>query len=79
MPVLYEVSAAGEKYKAKDGTEKTKWIRIGTVIQTKSGRMSLKLESIPVNWDGWANLIEPRQDDGQRKPRNAGEDDDLPF
>ncbi len=78
MPVLYEVTAAGEKYTTKDGTEKTKWIRIGSVIQTKSGKMSLKLETIPLGWDGWASLMEPRQDE-PKKARNPGEDDDLPF
>lgn len=78
MPVLYEVTAAGEKYTAKDGSEKTKWIRIGTVIQTKAGRMSLKIESIPVGWDGWASLTEPRQD-APKKSRQPGDDDDLPF
>jgi hypothetical protein len=78
VPVLYEVTAAGEKYTAKDGTEKTKWIKIGSVIQTKNGRMSLKIESIPVGWDGWASLMEPRQDE-PKKARNLGEDDDLPF
>jgi hypothetical protein len=71
------VTAAGEKYQAKDGTEKTKWIRIGSVIQTKSGKMSLKLETIPLNWDGWASLMEPRQDEPKR--REPGMDDDLPF
>jgi hypothetical protein len=77
VPVLYEVTAAGEKYTAKDGTEKTKWIRIGSVIQTKSGKMSLKLETIPLNWDGWASLMEPREE--PKKSREPGMDDDLPF
>jgi len=78
VPVLYEVTAAGEKYTAKDGTEKTKWIKIGSVIQTKSGKMSLKLETIPLNWDGWASLMEPR-DDVPKQRREPGMDDDLPF
>jgi hypothetical protein len=78
VPVLYEVTAAGEKYTAKDGTEKTKWIRIGSVIQTKSGKMSLKLETIPLNWDGWASLMEPRED-APKQRREPGMDDDLPF
>jgi hypothetical protein len=79
MPIVYEVTAAGEKYTAKDGSEKTKWIKIGTVIQTKAGKMSLKIESIPVGWDGWASLMAPRQDDAPKKSRQPGDDDDLPF
>lgn len=77
MPIVYEVTAAGEKYQAKDGTEKTKWIKMGSVIQTKTGKMSLKIESIPVGWDGWASLMEPRQDES--KKTRQSEDDDLPF
>ena len=51
---------------------------MGSVIQTKNGRMTLKIESIPVGWDGWASLMEPKQDE-PKKSRQPGDDDDLPF
>ena len=64
--IRYEISAAIGKY-TKDGEEKTRWSKIGTVMETKSGKLAIKIDTIPVNWDGWASLMEPRQKD------------DLPF
>jgi len=58
----YEVTVTGGKY-MKDGVEKTKYYRIGSVIETKNGLM-LKVDNIPVidgGWSGWAYLNEPRE------------------
>lgn len=66
--VKYEISAAAGTYQ-KDGVEKTRWLKIGTVMETKKGGLAMKLDSIPTGWDGWAMLNEPR-------PK---EKDDLPF
>ena len=68
--VKYELSAAIGTYQ-KDGQEKTRWAKIGTVMETKSGKLAIKIDTIPVNWDGWASLMEPRPKDGFK--------DDLPF
>jgi hypothetical protein len=57
----YEVTVTGGKY-MKDGVEKTKYYRIGSVIDTKNGLM-LKLDNLPIiegGWSGWAYLNEPR-------------------
>lgn len=70
----YEVTVTGGKY-MKDGVEKTKYYRIGSVIETKVGLM-LKIDSIPViegGWNGFAYLNEPR-------PRDAKNQlDDIDF
>lgn len=70
----YEVTVTGGKY-MKDGVEKTKYYRIGSIIETKVGLM-LKIDSIPViegGWNGFAYLNEPR-------PRDAKNQlDDIDF
>jgi len=57
----YEVTVTGGKY-MKDGVEKTKYYRIGSIIDTKNGLM-LKLDNMPIiegGWNGFAYLNEPR-------------------
>ncbi len=48
-------------------------LRIGAVIQGKNGPF-LKINAIPVDWDGVANLFVPDDEDGGRRDR--GEDGD---
>ena len=60
----YEVTVTGGKY-MKDGVEKNKYYRIGSIIDTKNGLM-LKLDNVPIiegGWSGWAYLNEPREKD----------------
>lgn len=63
--VKYEVTAITGKYKDASGAEKNRYTRMGVVIQTDKG-FSLKLEAIPVGWDGWAMLQEPRSKDAPK-------------
>ena len=76
MAVKYEAMARGEKYTNASGEEKQRWIKCGVVLETKNG-MSMKLESIPVNFDGWLSLFEPKPRDDQQRSRQA--DSDIPF
>ena len=62
MPLAYEVIATTGTYTNKSGEEKKRWQKIGVVMQTTNG-LALKMESVPVNWDGWATLAEPKQRD----------------
>lgn len=90
MSIKYEACARGEKYTTADGQEKQKWIKCGVVIDGKNG-LSLKLESLPVTFDGWLTFFEPkpreepRQQRPQQRPqqqpeqRQAAMDDDIPF
>lgn len=71
----YEVTVTGGKY-MKDGVEKTKYYRIGSVIETKNGLM-LKLDNVPIlegGWSGWAYLNTPR-DEQKTQP----EHDDIEY
>lgn len=87
MAKKYDVVAVTGKYTGNDGQEKNRYLNIGSVIGTKNGFM-LKLESVPVGWDGWAYLNDPKPRDGQEAPRqqantaprqHAAQDDDIPF
>lgn len=77
MPVKYDVVAATGTYTNKNGEEKKFWMKIGKVLQTQKG-FSLKLDAVPVGWDGWAMLAEPQE----AKPQKADYDDSdssVPF
>ena len=84
MATIYEVTVRAGTYQ-KDGQEKVRYQRIGSVIETKKGPM-LKLDQVPLvegGWQGWAYLFEPRTDDQKfaQKQSNDGfpDDSDLNF
>lgn len=76
MPVRFEVVAIAEKYTDKTGKEKNRYQRIGSIITTKNGSDMLKIENIPVGWDGWAYINEPRE---KPKAQPYADDQDIPF
>lgn len=88
MSRKYEVVAVTGKYQDRDGNEKSRYMTIGAVIETRNGLM-LKLEASPVGWDGWAYLNDPKPKDGQQQrqaPRQQpraddgmGDMDSIPF
>ena len=87
MSKKFDVVAITGKYQDRDGNEKNRYTNIGVVIETSKG-LSLKLESVPVGWDGWAGLYEPKERDQREAPRqqqrsqqSRGGDDmsDIPF
>lgn len=47
--------------------EKVYWKKIGVVLQGDKG-FSMKLEFIPVGWDGWASLFEPKPKTDEKTP-----------
>ena len=74
------------------GETKKRYTNIGAVFETDKG-LSIKIESLPVGWNGWANCYEPKERDERREsPRQPqrsaapaggggfeGMDDDIPF
>jgi len=75
MGIKFEVIASGETYTNKAGEEKKRWTKIGVVMETSKG-LSLKMESVPVGWNGWAILSEPKP----KEPKGGFDDfDDTPF
>lgn len=64
---------AGEKYTDRDGNEKTRYINVGALLERDDGSRTLKLESIPVGFNGWINFFEPRdREGGDRQQRGGG-------
>ena len=61
----------GQKYTAKDGQEKTKWTTIGAMFIKDDGKMSVKIEQIPLNWDGQAQVFD-RDSQGQQQSQQQG-------
>lgn len=89
----YDAVATVGTYKDKQtGEEKKRFAAVGTVFESEDGRLSLKLDTIPVGpgWSGYISFYEPR-DQGQPQrpvqrqtpPSQAttiqDEDDDIPF
>jgi hypothetical protein len=74
MATIYEVTVKAGVYQ-KDGQEKIRYQRIGSVIETKKGPM-LKLDQVPLvegGWTGWAYLFTPKE--GDQKPKKDTFDD----
>lgn len=76
------------QYTNAQGQQKNRYMKIGSIIETKNGPM-LKLDANPFvkgGWDGWAYLNDPDPVEGEQ-PRqtahqNSGFDDmdnDIPF
>jgi hypothetical protein len=93
--VVKEIVAITGKYKDGAGKEKNRYAKIGVVMEKDDGARMIKLESIPVGWDGWAYLNDPKDNTGsgasQRPAQQqaAGQsrgasgfddfEDDIPF
>jgi hypothetical protein len=75
MGIKYEVTATTGAYTTADGTQKKRYAKIGVVLDTKNGP-ALKLETIPVGWDGFAYLNEPQP---KTNKGISGLSDDVPF
>lgn len=65
----YDVVAVTGTYTDRNGVERKRYLNCGAVFETERG-LSLKLESIPVGFDGWFQLYEPREE--QSAPRQSG-------
>ena len=83
MAVVYEVTVRAGTYQ-KDGQEKVRYQRIGSIIETKKGLM-MKLDSVPLvegGWSGWSYLFEPKEGDQKFAPKKSNDGfpgDDLNF
>lgn len=75
MALIYEVTVRAGTYQ-KDGQEKVRYQRIGSVIETKKGPM-LKLDQVPLvegGWEGWAYLFTPKEGDQKFVPAKQSND-----
>lgn len=91
MSKIYDVVAITGTYTDATGRERNRYATLGAVIESRNGLL-LKLDLLPINWNGTAFLNTPRPRDGQpsESPRRAPErapdapaggdfTDDIPF
>jgi len=72
MKKTHDAVYAGEKYTNRDGNEKTRYVNVGALFARDDGSMTMKLEAVPVGFNGWINFYEPKPKDGeQRQERTA--------
>ena len=73
------------QYTNAQGQQKNRYMKIGSIIDTKNGPM-LKLDANPFvkgGWDGWAYLNDPDPVEGEQPvqrqaPASFPDDDDIP-
>jgi hypothetical protein len=84
MGIRYDAIAKNGTY-TKDGVEKNKWVKVGVVVDTKNGGLALKIEQLPVPFDGWLQLAEPKakeqapSQEYAQAPSQQTISDDIPF
>ena len=79
--VKKEITAIVGQYTNKEGQQKNRYQRIGSIIETRNGEM-LKLDVIPLKengWDGWAYINDPRPYESKLPGLPADNDDDMAF
>lgn len=74
------VATVGE-YTDKNGDTKKNYINIGTLFERPDGSLTIKLESVPLGWNGWASFYDiEEKKNGQTRTYTAQElDDEVPF
>ena len=78
MAIKYDIVATNGEYE-KDGQTKKRYVNMGRVIEMKNGSLALKIDSVPVNWDGWAYLNTPKEREGSGGNYGGHSTDDVPF
>ena len=72
MAKKYDVVAVTGEYQDREGQTKKRYQNCGACFE-KDGRLSIKLEAIPVSpeWNGWLNLFEPRSSGGRTSTQGS--------
>lgn len=61
MAKIYDlVYPTGTYTDPQTGQEKASWTRCGAVIETSQGKRKVKLEAIPVEFNGWLECVLPK-------------------
>ena len=82
MATKWLAKVANGTYTDKSGKEQTSWLTIGKVIEKQNGKLVLKLDCVPVAFDGWVQFFDPPADDKSKStPTKDFADiaDDVPF
>lgn len=63
------VATVGTYKDRQSGEEKKRYQNVGSAFTDEDGRISLKLDAVPVGpeWSGWLSLYLPKDDRGQAR------------
>lgn len=88
----YDAVATVGTYKDASGQERKRYANVGTVFENEDGRLSLKLDTVPVGpgWSGYIQFFDPKPRDSQHGDRQhppaepsapppAADPDEIPF
>jgi len=79
--IKYEAVATIGKYKDRvTGEEKKQFAKVGTVFESEDGRLSLKLDTIPVGpgWSGFISFYPPKPRDERAMPEGRRQSAGMP-
>jgi len=85
MAIKYDLICKTGTYKDKNGEDKNRWSKVGVCMDTKQGGPALKIESLPIGFDGWISLAEPKPKEGfaprgnDEMPKSSADLDEVPF
>lgn len=57
----HDICGSVGTYRTQQGEERKRWVKCGAAFtDTETGRLSLKLDAVPVDpaWSGWLSLFE---------------------
>lgn len=68
MQKTHDLVATVGKYTDREGNEKKRFQKCGSAFSDDQGRLSLKLDAVPVGqeWSGWLSLYDVDRDRGQQ-------------
>ncbi len=72
MGIKKDIVAVIGTYTDAQGNEKKRYLKIGAIMETRNGEM-IKMDSVPVGWDGWAYLNDPRSEGDRPQQRTQGQ------
>jgi hypothetical protein len=79
------VCVVGTYKDRQTGAEKKQYLTVGKLMQRDDGSMCLKMDAVPVSFDGWVNFYDlEKAGDAKAQPAPQAtyqefEDKDLPF
>lgn len=87
MKPIKRIVATVGKYTNQYGEEKNRYLNIGTLLQRDDGSQCIKIESLPLEWNGWANFydIEDKRQSTQHEEQKQNGyqrqdlDDEIPY
>jgi hypothetical protein len=68
-PIKKAVATIG-KYTDRSGKEKNQYITCGKLLQREDGSFCLKMDAIPVGWNGWLSFYD--LDENRKEQAQAG-------